>query len=73
MGIEFAFARRIDNQLTAGHAFTHVIVGVAFDVHVQATGIPDTEALTRGTFKGNGDWHFFHIVVAVMFGDFTRQ
>src|SRR5450830_1012862 len=68
--VDAAF-RRNDHQLAAGHALAYVVAGVTFQVHVQATGVPHTEALTRRPFEAEGDRRLGHALVAVTTGDFT--
>ena len=40
--------RWANDDAAAGHALADVVVGVALEVHVQAAGVPDTEALAGG-------------------------
>src|SRR5690606_20613259 len=71
LGAEGAARGRRDHQLAAGHALAHVIVRIPFQVHVQATGVPDAETLARGTTEAEGDGRAAHALVAVDAGDFT--
>src|SRR5690606_31841331 len=73
LALERAAFRRTDHQLAAGHALADVVVGIAFDVHVQAAGIEHTEALAGGADKTHLDRRLFHAEVAVTAGDFTGQ
>src|SRR5690606_20881645 len=68
---EDAVLRRRDHQLAAGHALAHVIVGIAFQVEVEATGIPDTEALPGSALETEGDGCVLHALVAMHAGDFA--
>src|SRR3989338_4488131 len=58
-------------QLAAGHALADVVVGVAFQVQVQTTGVPHTEALARSALEAEGDRRLGHALVAMFAGDFA--
>src|SRR3546814_4489935 len=62
---------RNDDQFAAGHALAHVVVGIAFQVHIQATGVPDAETLACGALETEGDRRLGHALVAVLAGDFA--
>src|SRR5690606_18580166 len=68
---EDAVLRRRDHQLAAGHALAHVIVGIAFQIEVEATGIPDTEALPSSALETEGDGCVLHALVAMHASDLT--
>ena len=42
---EARIRRRRSTMLAAGHALADVVVGIAFEIHVQAAGVPRAEAL----------------------------
>ena len=69
LGLERAAGRRGDHQLAAGHALADVVVGVAFQVQVQAAGVPDAEALPRRALEAEGNRRVLHALVAVLLGD----
>src|SRR5690554_6402141 len=73
LGFEVAATGRLDHQLAAGHALTHVVVGVAFQHHVQATHVPDAKTLASRTGKIQRNGGIGHALVAVPGGDFARQ
>src|SRR5690606_1569492 len=66
---EGAVLRRRDHQLAAGPTLAHVIVGIAFQVEVKATGIPYTEALPGCALETEGDGCVLHALVAMHAGD----
>src|SRR5690606_21416842 len=45
------------------------VVGIAFQVQVQAAGVPHAEALPRGALEAEGDGRVDHALVAVAAGD----
>ena len=61
------------HQFAAGHALADIIVGVAFEIHVQAARIPDAETLSNGAGEFQNNGLVFHAGVAVADGDFTGQ
>ena len=65
---KLAAGRRVQHQLAAGHALADVVVGVAFEVQVQAAGIPHAEALAGGAGQVQRDGRVGHAVVAVRRG-----
>ena len=65
LGAEPAPAGRPDDELAAGHALAHVVVGVALQVHVQPARVPDAEALTGGPGEAHDEWVLGHAVVTV--------
>src|SRR5690606_33530261 len=69
LSLQRAAGRRHDDQLAAGHAFADVVVGVAFQAQVQATGVPHAEALAGGALEAEGDRRVLHALVAVLLGD----
>ncbi len=71
LALERAAIGRTNHQLATGHALAHVIVGITFDVHVQATGVEHTEALPGGTGEAHLDRRAVHVQVAVTLGDFA--
>src|SRR5690554_4794500 len=73
LGVEVAATGRLDHQLATGHALAHVVVGVAFQHHVQATHVPDTKTLASRTGKVQRDGCISHALVAMPGGNFTRQ
>ena len=73
MATEGGADRRTNRQQTARHAFTDVVVGVAGQVQLNAAGVPDAEALARGTAKVGGDRVGGQPLVAVSLGDITGQ
>src|SRR5690606_1596122 len=73
VGFEYRTFGRVNHQLAAGHAFTHVIVGVTFQHHFQTAGVPHTERLTRHAGQFQAYRVGSHTLVAVTTGNFTRQ
>ncbi len=65
--------RRTHRQQTARHAFTDVVVGIASQVQLNATGIPHAEALTCGTAEVSGNRIGSQTLVAVRLCDVTRE
>src|SRR5690606_36832497 len=54
-------------------ALADIIVGIALEIHVQATGIPDAKTLPGRTRQPQHDRRIGHAEIAVTFGDFTGQ
>lgn len=73
LGFERAAGWRHDGDLATGHAFADVVVGIALQVQVQATGVPYAEALAGSTLEAEGDRVGGHALVAVQLGDFARD
>ena len=73
LGAERTALWRHYDQLTSGHALTDIVVGITFQVHVQATGIPHTETLTRSTLEAIGNRRTDHALVAMHLGDLARD
>src|SRR5690554_34006 len=73
LGFEVAATGRLDHQLAAGHALAHVIVGIAFQNHVQAAHVPDPETLAGGAGEIQGDRRIGYALVAVPGGNFAGQ
>src|SRR6056297_1502 len=73
LALEDTAPGRLDHQLAAGHAFTDVVVGIALKDQVEAAHVPDTEALTSGAGKVQGNRRIDHTLVTVRPGNFARQ
>ena len=71
LGLERAALGRTDHHLAAGHALADVIVGVAFQVQMQTTGVEHTETLPGGAGEARPDRRVVHAQVAVVLGDFA--
>src|SRR5690606_1874252 len=65
LGLEIAATGRLDHQLAAGHAFTHVVVGITLQNQVQTTDVPDTEALASGAGQVQGDGGISHALITM--------
>ena len=65
--------RVAQNELAAGHSLTHVVIGVAFEVQVQAPGIPDAKGLPDITRQPHHERCVVHAVVAPASGDLARN
>ena len=59
--------------MPAGHALADVVVRIAFQVQVQAAGIPDAEALSDVARETHRQRRILHAVVAPAPGDFAGQ
>src|SRR5665213_153112 len=64
---------RLEHQAARGHALADIVIGIAFQVHVQPTGIPDTEALADVALEMHHQWRLGHAVVAPVPHDLTRD
>src|SRR5690606_3873213 len=73
LGLEVAATGRLDHQLAAGHAFTHVVVGITLQNQVQTTDVPDTEALASGAGQVQGDGGISHALITMASRNFARQ
>src|SRR5690606_23494750 len=73
LGLEWRTFWREDRDTTTGHAFTDIVIGIAFQTDMQATSIPDTQRLARSTIQVNFHRMGFHAQVAITFSNFTRQ
>ena len=65
--------RRLDDDAATGHALADVVVGVAFDFEVQATGIPHAQALARCALELDRDRAIGHAEVAPATRDLAGQ
>src|SRR5204862_4807346 len=55
------------------HALADVVVGIAFQVQVEAAGVPDAEALPGVAAAAHGERRILHAVVAPAPRDLTRD
>ena len=62
-----------DDDPASGHALADVIVGIAFEIHIETPRIPDTEALSGGAAEVQRDGGVRHALVTVKTRDFTGQ
>ena len=62
-----------DHQLAASHPLAHVVVGVTREDHLQATGVPDAEALACGAVEVHPHRIGGHALVAVAFDYLAGQ
>src|SRR6185369_3922856 len=70
---ETRFARMTQHQLASRHALADVVVGIAFEVHVQAAGIPHAEALPNVAGESHDERRVFHAVVAPLARDLAGE
>src|SRR5690606_17093785 len=70
---ERRIARWIYHQLAAGHALADIVVGIAFQIHMQTTGVPDTKTLAGRARQTQHDRRVGHAEIAITFGDFPGQ
>src|SRR5690554_5382199 len=64
---------RHDDDLAAIHAFTHVVVGIAFKIEVQATCIPYAKALPGHTAEAQRDRSILEARFRVTPGNLARS
>ncbi len=62
-----------DDYLAPGHAFAHIIVSIAFEVHIEPTRIPHAEALAGCAFQMQRDRLFIHTVITMDTRNFARE
>src|SRR5204862_8296230 len=69
-----ARAARVAQHDPAGrHALADVVVGIAFQVQVEAAGVPDPEALPGVAAAAHAERRILHAVVAPAPRDLTRD
>ena len=77
MTVSFATKRRgarvAQHDASARHALADVVVGIAFQVQVQAARVPDTEALAGIAAAAHADGRRVHAVVAPAPRDLPRE
>src|SRR5690606_10203547 len=56
---------RNDNQLAAGHALAHIVVGITFQVQMQTTRVPHPEALPGSALEAEADRRLRHDLVTM--------
>ena len=71
VALELADLGRHDDDAATVHAFTDVVVGIAFQVEVQATSVPYAKALARHAGKARGDRCGLKAIFTVTLGNGT--
>src|ERR1019366_4141548 len=62
---------RLQDDPAARHALADIIVRLAFQIHMQAAGIPDPETLPGGSLEIHNQRRRAHSVIAPSLGDLT--
>ncbi len=70
---EARLARMPQNQFACGHSLADIVVGVALQIHVEAAGVPDPEALTDVPGQAHRERGILHPVVPPTPGDLARD